>query len=326
MKPALGTLIAYLDASDDVVVTDLWTFVLEGGAAPLRYVDYPLPSLTIPSLNFPGSPQNYVASGESFQTFNRGPRFGRSKVSTKIGLEPAELNVDVYASSADNIGGQNGLTWQQFADVGGFDGAIIELDRFFMPVGYDGIAGPLNTTLGAIVWFYGKVADVEITRSAVKIKVKSLINLLQQQQMPRRIFQSGCTHIFGDAMCGYDRTNGRNAAGVPTGVGYGSIGASAGSTQYQIITGPGVPLYYAQGSALCISGNNVGITRGISSVVPGAASTLILTKPFPFPDVAGQNFNLLPGCDHTAATCVNVFNNLARYGGFDYIPPPELAI
>ncbi|MBV8777226.1 MAG: phage BR0599 family protein, partial [Alphaproteobacteria bacterium] len=35
---------------------------------------------------------------------------------------------------------------------------------------------------------------------------------------------------------------------------------------------------------------------------------------------------LLPGCDHTVATCQSTFNNLSHFGGFPYIPPPELAV
>jgi len=31
------------------------------------------------------------------------------------------------------------------------------------------------------------------------------MNLLAIQQMPRRLYQRAAGHVFGDAMCGYDR-------------------------------------------------------------------------------------------------------------------------
>jgi hypothetical protein len=34
----------------------------------------------------------------------------------------------------------------------------------------------------------------------------------------------------------------------------------------------------------------------------------------------------LPGCDRTLATCTNVFNNAANFGGFPFIPTPETAV
>ncbi|MDG4870579.1 phage BR0599 family protein, partial [Guyparkeria sp. 1SP6A2] len=35
----------------------------------------------------------------------------------------------------------------------------------------------------------------------------------------------------------------------------------------------------------------------------------------------GQEIEVYPGCDRTAATCNAKFNNLLNYGGFDFIPP-----
>jgi hypothetical protein len=47
---------------------------------------------------------------------------------------------------------------------------------------------------------------------------------------------------------------------------------------------------------------------------------------FLFPVDVGDEFQLLPGCDRTLATCTNVFNNSAHFGGFPYIPTPETAV
>jgi hypothetical protein len=57
----------------------------------------------------------------------------------------------------------------------------------------------------------------------------------------------------------------------------------------------------------------------------GDGSQVSLFKPFLFAIAVGDTFTLLPGCDHTTSACQNLFDNLARYGGFPYIPPPESA-
>ena len=142
--------------------------------------------------------------------------------------------------------------------------------------------------------------------------------------MPRRLYGASCGHVFGDAMCGYDRTNGKNALGAATGIGAVTIAALAGSTQAQIATSftPSPATAYDQGTVTATAGANNGASRTIARLAGG---NLDLLQPWLSPVSAGDNFQLLPGCDHTVATCNATFNNLARYGGFPYLPPPESA-
>jgi uncharacterized phage protein (TIGR02218 family) len=132
--------------------------------------------------------------------------------------------------------------------------------------------------------------------------------------MPRRLYQAACTHGFGDAMCGFDRNN--LAADVT---------ALAGSTQAQlhIALSPSPATLYDQGTAIGVTGPNACQTRTIATVAAGAVSLL---QAWLYPVEAGDIFRLLPGCDHTLATCGNVFDNLSRFGGMPYIPPPETAV
>jgi hypothetical protein len=80
---------------------------------------------------------------------------------------------------------------------------------------------------------------------------------------------------------------------------------------------------FAQGTIIGATGANTGYRRTIANL--GDGSQIGLFKPFLFPVAVGDNFTILPGCDHTTNACQNLFNNLARYGGFPYIPPPEAA-
>ena len=150
------------------------------------------------------------------------------------------------------------------------------------------------------------------------------MNLLAIQQMPRRLYQASCGHVFGDAMCGYDRVLGNNAAGAATGHGAQTITAAAGTTQSLIAVGAALPAVYGEGTVIGATGANTGYTRTIANLGNGAQ--IALFKPLLFPAAVGDSFTVLPGCDHTTAACSNLFNNLARYGGFPYIPPPELAV
>ena len=306
MRPCSASLAAYLAANDTFVIADLYTFALATGEV-LRYSGWTTP-LAIPGTAFPAGSLNYNAL--SYTDFALGPRFGRSKVTTKIGVEPTELEIEIFAGAADRIGT---LPFAEAARVGLFDGASVELDRFFAPSA-PGSAGVLDTSLGAIVWFYGRVAETDVGRSKIQIKVKSLINLLALQQMPRRLYQAACTHAFGDAMCGFDRLSLAQ-----------TIAALPGSTQSEIHTTltPSPATLFDQGTMIGQSGQNTGLTRTIRQMTSGVAYQL---QAWLYPVAVGDTFQFLPGCDHTTAACLNTFNNLARYGGFPYIPPPETAV
>ena len=300
--------------ADTVVMTDLYTFALSGGET-VRYSGW-ASALSLPGDAFPNDSLN--RNPGATLDFALGLRFGRSKVTTRIGVEATELDLQVFADPGDRVGT---FSFAQAVRFGLLDGATVELDRFFAP---PGAGNALDTSLGAIVWFYGRVAECELGRSAITIKVKSLMNLLATQQMPRRLYGAGCMHAFGDAMCGYDRVNGRNAAGGATGLGSAIVTAVTGSTQARLSTGfvPSPATAYDQGTVTCRSGANAGASRTIAALQGGV---LYLLKPWLSAVLPRDSFQLLPGCDHTVATCVNAFDNLLQYGGFPYIPPPETA-
>lgn len=305
MRDASAALQAYLAQNDTFVIVDLYTFSLPNGSV-LRYSGWTT-GLTIPGTLFPGGSLNYNATG--YTAFSLGPRFGRSMVTTKIGVEPTELDISVFAGAGDRIGT---FTFAEAVRVGELDGATVELDRFFAPPQANG-AG-LAMSLGAIVWFCGRVAETDVGRTTISFKVKSLMNLLAVQQMPRRLYQAACTHVFGDAMCAFNR------ASLAT-----TQSALSGSTQAQIVTSlnPNPATLYDQGTIIGATGANAGLTRTVTQVSGGVVSVL---KAWLYPVAAGDTFQLLPGCDHTVAMCQNTFNNLSHYGGFPYIPPPELAV
>src|SRR5579885_3611786 len=101
VRPASAALQAYLAANDTFIVIDLYTFALPSGAV-LRYSGWTAP-LTIPGTAFAAGSLNYDAAG--YTEFALGPRFDRSMVTTKIGIEPTELDIAILAGAEDLVGG-----------------------------------------------------------------------------------------------------------------------------------------------------------------------------------------------------------------------------
>jgi uncharacterized phage protein (TIGR02218 family) len=315
MRPCSAALTSYLNNAADltVVQVDLYTFALTSGEV-LRWSGGDT-ALTIPAAGFPVGSFNHGAQ----QTFALGPRFGRSKVTTKIGVQPGELDIEIMAGADDLVGT---FPIADAVRMGIFDGATVEIDRFFAPPQVAG-SGALDTRLGCLLWFYGRIADCDVGRSKIAVKVKSLMNLLAIQQMPRRLYGAACSHIFGDAMCGYDRVAGKNALGASTGVGQATVTAAAGSDQATMNCTTTVP-NYVEGTVTGLAGANAGAIRTIVST--GNGSQIQVIRAWLFPITAGDTFTMLPGCDHTTAVCNGTFLNLLRFGGFPYIPPPEVAV
>jgi uncharacterized phage protein (TIGR02218 family) len=314
VRPCSSALLSFLDnpANLDCVQVDLYTIALASGEM-LRWSGGDA-AITVPPAGFPTGSINYGMT----QSFMLGPRFGRSKITTKIGVEPAELDIDIMAGESDLVG-----TFPLAAAVrmGIFDGATVELDRLFAPPATAGFG--LDTSLGTLLWFYGRVADTDVGRSKISMKVKSLMNLLAIQQMPRRLYGAGCTHIFGDAMCGFNRTTGRNALGGSTGAGAITIAALSSSTQAVIDFSGTIATWFNGGTITGLTGANAGYSRNVTWAI---GSQIGVIKAWLYPVGIGDTFTVLAGCDHTTATCNGTFNNLLRFGGFPYIPPPEYAV
>ena len=288
MKPASAALIALLNSGEQFMMADLYTFTLVGGATVLRYSAAQTP---------------IVANGYVFAT---GPKFERSKTKVVIGTQVDELDIKIYPETTDLVGTTPFLeaAWQ-----GQFDGALLQLERAFMGAGGGGYG---DTSAGTVILFSGRISDIDCSRTSIDMKCRSHLELLNIQ-MPRRLWQSSCTHSFGDAMCQFNRQS--FALIFPAG---------SGSTTTVIQGAPTTPTPYTQGTIVGVTGGNAGYSRTISSFVSGGSVTIKLA--FLSPVAVGDQFQLLPGCDRTLATCANVFNNAGHFGGCPYIPTPETAV
>jgi uncharacterized phage protein (TIGR02218 family) len=264
-------------------MADLYTFTLVGGSI----------------LRYSAAPSAISANGH---TFVLGPKFERSRTKVVIGTQVDELEVRVYPEPTDLIGD---LPFMEAAWQGQLDGAMLQLERAFMPTYGD-------TSLGTVVLFAGRISDIDCSRSGIELKCRSHLELLNIQ-IPRRLWQASCTHVFGGPMCRFDRESLSN-----------TFSAGAGSTQTVITNAPSSARPFALGTITGVTGLNAGLSRTIVAFVSGTTVTVKLA--FLFPVAIGDQFHLLPGCDRTLATCTNVFNNAANFGGFPFIPTPETAV
>jgi uncharacterized phage protein (TIGR02218 family) len=287
MKPASTALVALLASSKQFIMADLYTFTLAGslaGGSVLRYS---------------AAPTAVSANGH---TFALGPKFERSKTKVVIGTQVDELEVRVYPEPTDLIGA---LPFLEAAWQGQLDGALLQLDRAFMPAYGD-------TTPGTVVLFTGRISDIDCSRTGIDMKCRSHLELLNIQ-MPRRLWQASCTHVFGGPMCQFDR------ASLAL-----SFSADTGSTRTVITNAPSSVTPFNLGTITGVTGANAGYSRTVAAYVSGGTVTVKLA--FLFSVAPGDQFQLLPGCDRTTATCTNIFNNAANFGGFPYIPTPETAV
>jgi len=284
MKEASPALIALLSSTNQFIMADLYTVTLIGGSV----------------LRYSAAPTALFANG---YTFALGPKFERSKTKVVIGTQVDELEVRIYTEPTDLIGG---VPFLQAAWQGQLDGALLQLERAFMPTYGD-------TSPGTVILFTGRISDIDCSRTGIELKCRSHLELLNIQ-MPRRLWQSSCTHTFGDAMCQFDRSTMQ-----------ATFSAGPGSSEAQIATSvsPTPPNLYIQGTIIGVTGANAGSSRTVANIAGGRVYVKLA---FLSPILVGDQFQLLPGCDRTLSTCTNVFNNAIHFGGFPFIPTPETAV
>lgn len=289
MKHASMELIEFLRTEQTFLMADLYEFQLVDGTA-LRYCSFDADFLCDGNL--------YSASG---------PLIRRSRTRCVIGVEVDTLNLDVIPGPNDLLLGQS---WVKSAGAGALDGANIALYRVFLQ--------PDLSVVGGVTLFVGQVADLQCTRTSLKITVNSAVQMLNTK-LPRNLWQPGCIHTLYDADCAIDRDG--PAIATETTVDHDSTATTLNGRQLDLV---GLESnWYDQGYIQFTSGALVGTRRTIKSTsLPGSFHLLL---PLPSMPAFGDAFKAYPGCDKTQDTCTNKFHNVRNFRGFPYIPVAETA-
>lgn len=277
-----GATLALLNGSADFQMVDLWAIRLNGGTV----IYWHGAGINTP-LSFNG------------HTYLAGPGIDRGKISTKLGVEVATLDMTVSANSSDLI---NGAPLLPFAQGRGFDGATVVLYRGFLANW-----NPPYTIVGGVIAFSGRVTQLkDVSRAKFTMTVSAWTVLLNVNMGPD-VFQAGCLNSHYDANCGLTATN---VAGT----------AAAGATTLAFNTSLSqADHYFDKGTITFTSGANSGLSRAIQTYLH-ASGAVTVAFPLPFAPANGDSFNAVRGCLLTMADCT-AQSNLIHFRGQPFTPP-----
>ena len=255
--------------------------------------------LSGPVLRWTNADYDITFAGQTYSA--SGPMVNGLKYKCTIGVDVDRQQISVAARQTDLVSGA--LVLMQIRD-GAFDGATVQRERVFS-------SAPNATIVDSVVLFHGRVSTVDsVGRTQAQLTVASdLVELAFN--MPRNVYSPTCLHVLYQAGCGVSAAAFSLAA--TAGVGStGSVVAFAGAAVTQI-----------QGTLVFTTGANANVRSTVRSVVPGVSATLQF--PLPATPAVGDGFTVFQGCDHTKATCLAKFNNLARFRGFPFVPQPQIS-
>lgn len=285
MKNISTALLAHLQTGSPFVMADLYTVTLASGTI-YHWADFD---------------QDIVHPTNGYTYSCSAPVLRRGKTRTIIGVEVDTLDISIYGRTTDIV---NGLPILAAAQAGAFDGAKLVLERAFL--------SPIPTVVGTVILFTGRFADVTLGRTEFQVRINSLTESLNIN-LPRNIYQPGCTHVLYDTGCGLTKSSFGTAGTITT-------GTTTSKLLCNLSTAAG---FYNRGSIKFISGDLSGVTRTVKSYSPG---TLSLLLPLPNIPAVGDTFIAYAGCDKQQSTCSGKFNNLTSFRGSPYIPVPITAV
>lgn len=281
MKTATRELIDLLHGSDEFLMADLFRITLSNGQI-LWHTNADMP---------------VVWDGQTYEAHKLIIKRGATRVA--VGLDVDSNTLEIAAEPDYRL---EGLQWSEAALGGALDGARVIIERIFF--------SDWATPVGAVVIFSGRVSDVSGSRSAVKVDVKSDIELLNVSS-PRNIYQSGCMRTLYDGGCKVNRekftVNGRVTANSATGT----------ELACDLTQADG---WFNQGVIKFTSGRNAGLSRTVKEHKGGRLSFALR---LPFPPQSGDVFKIYPGCDKRQETCGKKFDNIVHFRGFPYIPAAD---
>jgi uncharacterized phage protein (TIGR02218 family) len=268
--------------------------------APIAFADcFTFTFSTGTVLTYTNVDQPVVYNGSTFSA--SGPLVQGLKYKASVGLEVDKQQITIAARPTDLINGNPALNAIR---EGVFDGATVQRDRVFMIA----LGG---TVVGGVTLFHGRVSTVDMVgRTSATLTIASDLIVLDYD-MPRNLYSPTCLWTLYSAGCGV--IQGTYSVN-------GTVGA--GSTA-SVINFAGALASHAQGKLVMTSGDNANVLATVKSAVPGVSLTLM----YPLPDIpaTGDGVTVSAGCNHTRAACQSIFNNLANFRGFPFVPPPQLA-
>lgn len=241
-----------------------------------------------------------------------GYTFSRGATTQAVGLDAQELDLTI-APAFDNPGGPpliGGYSLMQASRLGLLDNASVLYSKIFL--NYPVANGQLDTSPAAIAWFRGVVAEQDVQRFSLKMKISSDLIVLNQVQMPKNLAQAPCSHTVYDAGCTLSKST-----FTSTGTIAAAVSTSSFNTSLTQADG-----YFDLGVIQFTSGANAGYSSTIKKYLH-ASGNIQVVIPFPAPVAPTDAFSVYPGDDRLLSTCTNKFANRAHFKGIPFTPVPE---
>ena len=238
------------------------------------------------------------------------PIVKRGPLSSKVGVEVSEVAVSLLANAETEVATLAGnVPLTRFAREGGFDGARLQVLRFYA-------ASPQSEACGSLNMFEGTVAEVRVSATKVDLTVNSDLERLNVQ-FPRNVYESQCIHTLYDDRCGANAALRARTGTVAAG---GSALSVPATFNGSVSTG-----VFDLGTITFTSGQNNGVVRTVSVFVAsnGTAGAANVALALPYAPAPGDTFVARGGCDKLYATCDTRWVNTANFRGYEFIPVPE---
>ena len=244
--------------------------------------------------------------------------FNSTTFVAETGLTPSaiEASIGLNVDNMDVMGILNSISIdEQDLAAGLYDNATITSYR----VDWRNVAN-------RVVILKGHVGEISRGNLGFTAEIRGLAHELNQRT--GKVYEPTCGADLGDSACGV------NLSGVsPAGHAYrvnSTVTSVDARNFFRTDTAPvqAVPdEWFSRGLITWTSGGNVGLQMEIKvHNQSGTFNSIFLWEPMPFDIQVGDGFQLQVGCDKAAATCVEKFNNLINFRGFNLIPGNDIVL
>lgn len=226
------------------------------------------------------------------------------EINEKRGCEVTDMDFTINYNPFDTIYGL-GVTWIQALQSGMFDGCYLSVDRLYSPEPWEYFMPNISTDYVLKARFFGRCNIQDIKFTSASLSVKCPTELLNTG-LPRNLITPSCINSFCDSMCGLTKSSYAYSVTALNGSSKSAISSSNRQSDG----------FFTQGTMLCTSGANMGVTRTIKLYQSNVA---YLSEPFQFAVNTGDTFTFYRGCGKTISECT-AYGNLANYRGFPFLP------
>jgi hypothetical protein len=267
--------------------------------------------------------------GNTYQPSQFGA-WSRGSVTTKIGLESNSCDLTVFADNQVPVyfpGTSSLILLLDGIKYGLLGDANVTVYALYNSSFLPGYAFPTVTgpTGGSLVEtkFVGQVANIgNIGMTKAQITVQDMMYLLNIQ-VPRRVFQSSCSHTLYDAGCTLAAAT-FTKTGVVASITYPYLFTTTAHIAPTSSAGT-----FTQGVLTWLTGANAGLSYFVRAWTSGSPDTIQLDVAPISAIQAGDTFSIRQGCNKTLTSCTDLqgaTNAMTNYGGQPATPVPEAAI